>query len=34
MENDFFYLNGYLDTKYVQEESQTLKITKCNVGRT
>ena len=30
----FFYLNWYLDTNYVREESQTLKITKCNVGKT
>ena len=26
----FVHLNQYLDTNYVQEESQPLKITKCN----
>ena len=33
MENYLIHLNKYFNTDFVQEESQTLKVTKCNVGR-
>ena len=33
MENSFFNSTKDVDTNSVQEESQTLKITKCNIGR-
>ena len=34
METLYLHLSEYFDTNYVKKESQTLKITKFNVGRT